>query len=162
MSEAPLERLLDLGEEHARRVLLENREPQLAPFYHLIAPDGRRDIIVPCSWSSQAEKQRNVARVKAVARALGAVAALFCHEAWSLKTRGTQLPDIRPSESPDRKEIVQLVATDGEHTVARSLQIVRDRPDGAIIALIADTPALWGGFSGLMVDDIIQRSRARP
>ncbi len=157
-----LEQLLDIGEGFARNTLLERGKPSLHPFYDLVTADNQH-ALVPCFWINDEEKDGMIAAVQQVSREVGAVAALFVSEAWLVKRstlpsewhRKRTIANIgKPSEQPDRIEVVQLVAMDGKHAIPRVLQIVRDKPGGKIISLILDNDA-GGQFAGRMVEGII-------
>lgn len=153
------DKLLDQGEKHARKVLLEHRDPELQGFYHLIAPEGGQDRVIMTRWRNDIEKQLTVLSIKATAREMRAVAMLVVYEAWMLKLKPSQeflANTPRPSESPDRIEAVYLLATDGRNTKARMLQMLRDKPSGRITSLIEDKfPEGDSAFSGRLVDGII-------
>jgi len=161
-----LDKLLDNGEEHARKILLEERHKSMMGIYHLVAPEGGTDRVIGVSWENDIEKQITVLSIKDVSREMKAVAALMIHEAWMLKLnrstpntswhRDRLLANLpRPSESPDRIEVVHLIATDGRETKSRALQMVRDKPGGRLIALIEDKAMEGGEFSGRLIDGII-------
>jgi len=166
MAKISLDDLLDVGERHARKILLQRREPMLQTFFHLVAPEGEKDAIIPCNWRDDYEKDVTVATVKATAAIMKAVMALYVSEAWML----TLPPPLtswhaqhqmdntpRPSESPDRVEVVHIMAYDGITAKGRTLQMVRNRPGGKLISLVlipeADTENT--GYVGRMIDGII-------
>ncbi len=151
-----LDGLLERGEKHARRMLLERREESLRPFYFLVGDDGKHTLI-PIMWSNDVQKQLAVAAIKDAARKAGAVAALLVHETWRLDTRYTKRPwaGERPAESPDRMEAVQIVAMAKGQTRERSLHIVRDRPGGRIVSLVPLAPVPEGVLGGLLIEGII-------
>jgi hypothetical protein len=152
-----LTELLDQGERHARRILLERREKQLTAFYHLVAPRGP-DRIVVCTWRNDIDKQLAVFQIKALSREMGAVAAMFISESWMLSVPvGDPIPIDPPAQDARRQEVVMMLATDGRETRARSLQIKRDKPGGRIVDLVADeTTRLGGKFAGRLIDGIIE------
>lgn len=154
-----LDKLLDQGEKHARKVLLEHRDPELQGFYHLIAPEGGQDQVIMTRWRNDIEKQLTILTIKSIAREMRAVAMLVMYEAWVLKLKPGQeflATTPRPSESPDRIEVVHLLATDGRNTKGKMLQMMRDKPGGRITALIEDKfPEDAIEFSGRLIDGII-------
>lgn len=157
-----LTQLLDAGEQHARVILLEMRAPQLQAFYHLITPGRLSDTVIPCLWTNPREKEHTVAAVKAEARKIGAIAAMFLGEAWALKLPPGKLPRDLPrrAESPDRIEVVQIIVTDGKHTRQRIMQMIRDKPGGTLISLVTQQAGDEDNFVGLLIDDIIPVRRA--
>jgi hypothetical protein len=135
-----LETLLDTAEKHARRLLLEERQKELLPFYHLVSPDRDHDAVIGCVWTNTVEKDLAVLKVQARARQIGAIAALFMGEAWMVildrsAAKTVDVSTIVPSQHADRVECVQIVATDGVRTLSRALKMVRETPDGRLLAL---------------------------
>jgi hypothetical protein len=165
-----VDRLLRWGEAHARRVLIERGQSDLAPFYHLVPPDaGAQHVVVMAIWGSDIEKQLIVLNVKRLAQEIGAIAACFIGEGWMVKSPTQQpwtswheqrwLDSVgRPSESPDRVECVEVMATDGERYDGRLLQIVRDKPGGRVIALVGE--GVPTAVRGRLIDDIIPKRDA--
>jgi hypothetical protein len=155
--------LVRTGERHAHKCLIERRLASLTGLYHLVAPEGGgQDAVFPCTWRNDIEKKILLFAVKATARKIGAVAALCVHEAWMTKiekgltpwhTRQRLENLTPPSEDPKRQEIVMIAATDGQRTISKMLQIVRDKPGGRIIALI-DMP-IGATAEGRLIDGII-------
>jgi len=166
LAKVTLDHLLDLGEKHARDMLLKRREPQMQTFFHLVAPEGGEDAIIPCNWRSDYEKDVTVACVKATAAIMKAVMALYVAEAWMLElpppltswhAQHQMDNGPRPSESPDRIEVVQIMAMDGTTTKGRTLQMIRNRPGGKLISLvlIPERDTENTGYQGRMIDGII-------
>lgn len=156
-----LSKLLDNGEQYVRKALIEDREKSLLAFYHLIAPPGRQDEMIVATWENDIQKQITIAVVKDHAKKLGAVAAIFLGEAWMRKSADLDPPpefmNTPPSESPDRIETVMIIATDGRETRMRSLEMMRNKPNGRITALVNMSP---GGdepqkLGGRLIDGII-------
>lgn len=160
-----LDQLVESGVKHAEHFLLKKREKMLPPFYTLITESGEM-MILPVSYRNPDEKNAAVAVVRATAAISHAIKAMFISEAWLAKVPpGQREEDMPPpSESPDRIEVVNIWATDGEITKMRSLQMVRDKHGGKLIALIP-MPEFSGGdgdgddaakhTTGPMVDGII-------
>ena len=141
---ATLDQLLDVGIKTAEHLLMKKRVPMLIPEYTLITKD-KEIIVLPVQFRDDYEKDVAVATVKATAAILGAIQALYVSEGWMLKLpkaltpwhADRQMENLpKPSQSPDRIEIVQAVATDGKTTKGRSLQMIRDKPGGKLIALV--------------------------
>lgn len=155
-----LDTLLELAEKQARRVLLEEGEKQLIPMFALVSAEN--DItIVGCPWGNDMEKQLMIAALKARARDLNAVALCSVSEAWAtVHGVGVDPESVpKPSQSPDRKEMVIAVATDGVITKSLILNIERDWK-GKIRQLVAEPKMSGEGmFSGRMVDGILPVSK---
>jgi hypothetical protein len=161
-----LEQLVESGEKHARHHLLEKRDPELQAFYTLIT-DQNEMIILPCSFKDDFEKDVTVATVKATAVLCHAVKLVYISEAWMLKLpkaltpwhADRQMANLpKPSESPDRIEVVQIIASDGITVRHRALQMVRNKPGGKLISLIPMAELSDGertNYMGRMIDGII-------
>lgn len=166
-----LDQLVETGVKQARHVLLTRREKQLKPFYALFN-DKNEITLLPCQFNDDHDKDVTVAAVKATAALTGANKALYMSEGWMLhlpkpltpwhaKQQMENLP--RPAESPDRIEIVQIIATDGTNTKARALQMIRNKPGGKLMALVPMPELEDCIHSGRMIDGIIpSRKEARP
>jgi len=166
MAKLTLDDLLDVGERHVRKILLKRGEPMLQTFFHLIAPEGEKDAIIPCNWRDDYDKDVTVACVKATATLMKAVMALYVSEAWMLELPPPltswhaqhQMDNLpRASESPDRVEVVQLMAHDGTTVKGRTLQMVRNRPGGKLISLVLIPERDKEGtqYLGRMIEGII-------
>jgi len=142
-----LDDLVRLAGEHAERVLVKERQPQLLATYLLFSPAGT--FIVPCMWRSDIQKQLMVLEVRHLARDRHARAASFVSEGWMVQ-RSTDKPqwDLPPSQDPKRQEVVIAYATDGAAKKAMRWQIVRDKPGGRVISLVQ----LGGILSGAMLE----------
>jgi hypothetical protein len=139
-----LEQLVESGINHAKHILLEQREKQLQALYTLIT-DQNELILLPCTFSNDFEKDVTVATVKATAALSNAVMALYVNEGWMLKLpkaltpwhADRQMENLpRPSQSPDRIEVVHALATNGTTTLSRTLQMVRNKPGGKLMSLV--------------------------
>jgi hypothetical protein len=163
---ATLEQLVDAGIKTAEHFLLKKRVPMLQAQYTLITKDNEL-IILPVFFRNDHEKDVAVAAVKATAALTGAVQLLYVSEGWMLQLpkpltpwhAERQMKNLpRASESPDRIEVVQSIATDGKRTIARSLQMVRDKPGGKLMALVrlGELETENGtNYIGRMIDGII-------
>lgn len=157
--------LIEHAEAHAHKTLIERRERQLLPFYHLVTASGE-SVVIPLPWRSDIEKQLMLLGVKAKAKEIGAVAALFMSESWvSIKRAPTPWHARRvmenltpPSQDPERREAVFIAATDGADVRGSMLQIVRDKPGGRVLALVKDEkPSSQAEIAGQMIEGIIPR-----
>jgi hypothetical protein len=166
MAKLTLEQLVDSGINHARHILLDQREPAMQTLYTLIT-DQNELILLPCTFKNDFEKDVTVAAVKATAALSNAVMALYVAEAWMLKLpppltpwhAKRQMENLpRPSQSPDRIEVVHALATDGTTTLSRTLQMVRNKPGGKLMSLVP-MPELEDGegksYIGRMISGII-------
>src|SRR5215467_2394060 len=145
MNDREAERLLELGEKYARKVLLKDRERQLDNMYHLVASDGSITL-VPGTWENDIQKQIILAVVRDIAKKIKCRAVLFTGEGWTVsrevpatewhkkREAGKWYPP--PSQDPERKEVVNIIAADTLGAKALILQMVRDKPGGRLISLV--------------------------
>lgn len=132
---AILDVLINLAGEHARRILIEQKQSALRPMFLFVTPAGR--TIVPCDayMDSGDAKEALAESMRALMREQGAVAYSFISEAWMATVPSSSpLPrDVR--SRPDRIEIVYAVAFDAAGD-ARSAcwRMIRD-PHRKILAL---------------------------
>jgi hypothetical protein len=151
-----LDQLLDLGEDHARRVLVQLGLREMTPIFHLISPTVSKPIA--CRWRNDAEKEVILAGVWALSREMGATMGSCVSEGWMLKIPTSwhvdrELAKGPVRENPNRVECVHVMATDGVTQKARILQTIRDKPGGKVIDLILESES--NTFSGRMVDGLI-------
>lgn len=142
MSDITLDGLLDMGERHARDILLRRGEKSIAPFFHLVGPPGEDDRLVGAWWTNDAEKEATAEAVARLARDMQARAVMFVSEAWVVALTRSESRKafedgyvLAPAHDPRRIEVVALTARDDQgKTVARDLIMERDAK-GKIIAL---------------------------
>lgn len=160
-----LDTLLVYAGDFAKQRLVTDGETSITPMYDFVDAEGKHSVTV-MPWRNE-ERRRYMAAAGLLAIKFNAVAACFISEGWMVevgppltswhKDRAMQ---ITPSEHPDRIEIVQVIATDGETTKARIWQIVRTRPDdeGApVIALMEKKRDDHGGeYEGPGLEPLVQ------
>ena len=161
-----LEELIDGGVAHAMRILVEERHKELQPFFHLVLPNDEM-ALVPVRWANETEKLIVLKGVRHVAKELKATMVMTMSEAWAvaapdnIKTLEAGREWLKkqdpPSESPQRKEIVIICATDGERTICRSLRIVRNRHTQKIDRLDEDEGGIATQFTGRLIDILPKR-----
>lgn len=151
-----VDELLARGEAHARKILLEDREGALTSFYHLVCEGGDEDIIIPCPWRDEAEKQVFLDIVRNIARVVEAIAVMFCGEAWIVEVNDpAKIEGMDPaSQQPGRIEVVTIIAAVGSEIAHRVLHIVRDKPAGRIVAL-AEKSHSGSGIGGRLIEGIL-------
>lgn len=153
MTKDELRNLVEASKAFAERSLVRDRAKELAPMFHLIAPEGsdKTDAVVVTPWDGDIQKQLAVLEVKKISHEMNAQACVFMTEAWVVKKDAVpntpwhirrakaELRNLIPSQSPDRIECVVIFAIDagGDHA-STMLQIVRDKPGGRIVALVED------------------------
>lgn len=144
-TKAELKDLVEQSVAYVHKVLIEERQKELMPIFHLVAPPGGQSAVVGTPWNSKFEKQLAVAQVKAMARSIDAQAVVFTTECWLVK-RDTptdwhrqRIHNVIPSQEPDRMEAVMIAAKNkARDTEVVTLQIIRDKPGGRIISLIRE------------------------
>ena len=134
--------MVDIGEKHARNILLTRHKPELSPLLHFVNAKGEHQLVT-MAWDNDMEKHAAMREARKIGRAMNAVAMMFIDEMWKATEEmpltpwhARQKEYVRPAERPDRKEVVLAVATDGVDQVAKEMQIVRTRPGGPIMSLV--------------------------
>lgn len=120
-----LDQLLELGEQHARRVLIGGKE-ELVPMFHLVYPDGA-SMVIGAPWHNDAEKDATVNAIRAAMQIGDVIRYGFVCEAWTLHLAPGEAMDIRPSESPNRVEMVCVSACDLKQQKLVGYEIKRDK-----------------------------------
>jgi len=161
MNKPDLDELLKHAEENARRILVKERQGEMAPVFHLISGDGEHDTVIVTPWRDDFEKKLAVAKVKQIAHEIDALAVCFSSECWMLSVPSSQKYHERPSQSPNRIETVFILAYDGEEVKCSTLQTIRDKPGGKIIALVKDEDLsnLGGDYESWILDGMIPQAR---
>ena len=168
MSKEILNALVDHGVEYVNKILIEDRHKELSPMFHLISRSGKEDAVICTPWGGDLEKKIAVAQVKSMARKIDAQAVCFMTEAWLTKHRVEEpltpwharreaQNHPPPSESPERIEIVMIIATNPQNEYAsRMLQIVRHKPGGKIVSLVPDADAPNVHYESWMFDGMFR------
>ena len=159
-----LKDLLDRGERQARAVLLEKGEKSLCPMFLLVQPDDSV-IVVGTPFEGDVQKQMVRAQLRSLMKNHGTVAYSFLCEAWAVKMNHLKPEDVthedegvisvpmqrRPSEDPNRIEVVSVLATNGVENKYRMWEIKRDYK-GKIRDLVLDceVEGVMGPFGDLL------------
>ena len=166
-----LQDLIDLGVRHAHKILIEERQPSLKHFYHLVLRNGDTALL-PVAWNSEIQKQLTLLGVKKAAEKLDAVMAMGISEAWALVSPRPRSKEDSEAwldkalrdpirESPQRQECVMIFATDGERSIGQMLHIHRDKPGGRIVALVPNEVIASGEshmLEGRLIDILPRRT----
>lgn len=149
-----LKELMRIGEDHAKEMMVGTTHQYLTQFT-LVKPNDRYDICAT-PWGDGSEKRDMVFGVCLQAIKEGAVAYSFCTEAWFASSsfkgpQDKQPPPVGPppSERPDRKEGIVLIASDGTEHLFECWEIVRG-PDGICAEL--DKKESPKGFESWITD----------
>jgi hypothetical protein len=139
--------LIKCGEDHAREVLVKQRQGSLTPICHAVDGFDRHYAIgVPMD----SDKDAIAASLKAYLAGINAKVYSFICAAWESVTHTT------PSEDPNRREIVCVVATDGVNSRVSRMEVSR-RKDGKVKQLkktpisVEDQNTFSGRFADLLV-----------
>jgi hypothetical protein len=132
-----LDEMLDVVERGAHRIV-EARPRQLPQIMHGFREVGP-DVLVDVAYDGDLQKQLALARVRSIFREHGVKAYAAMAEAWMVQGSTDEPVDtsVRPSQSPRRREVVILSATDGMGAKGRLLGIERDSR-GRIRRLVED------------------------
>jgi len=148
-----LDALLEGAGEHARRVLVEMKEAELAPIFLMVGPEDE-NILMPAPWRDENQKRIMLAAVREIMKDKRVTSYSEVSEAWSSVQPKDWKPGMpegpAPSERPDRKEIVIAIAADRTTAKSRAWDIVRGEA-GSIVDLRLDGNALTG-LEGRMAD----------
>lgn len=139
--DALIKYLCDKAEIHARNILIARGEMDLATFWHLVTPN--QNFLVATPWRDDAEKDAAVDFIRATLKSDKAKAYCFTSEAWlaryekgEIDQDSEQWPSVRPSNRPDRMEVVAIFASTRSKQFMRTLEMIRD-PGGKVIDLKA-------------------------
>lgn len=128
MNTDTLPKLVQIAGEHAKAVLIGLGQPLMPSWVYI---DGTNQLhVLATPWRSDQEKVQVGTQMRRILREAQAQAYSLVVEAWAARAPAGWKPDqkvpIRPSNRPDRQEIVVAFATDGERTEWRRWEIVRD------------------------------------
>lgn len=143
-----LQFLVKRGEDHAREELVKQRQDSLTSICHAVDGfDHHYAIVVPMD----SDKDAVAAALKAYLARINAKVYSFICAAWESVTHTT------PSEDPNRREIVCVVATDGVNSRVSRMEVSR-RKDGKVKQLkktsisVDDQNTFSGRFADLLVE----------
>lgn len=105
-----LQELFDLASTNAARMFLGSPDHEVLPMWHAVTGKNE-NILIATPWSSDDEKDMTVKALRLMFAEKQVKRFAFVVEAWvaSVKT----LADVtRPSEHPDRREVLMITAED--------------------------------------------------
>jgi hypothetical protein len=143
-----LQYLIKRGEDHAREVLVNQRQDSLTPICYAV--DGF-DHHYASAVPMDSGKEAVAAVLKAYLSGINAKVYSFIFAAWESVTHTTL------SEDPNRREIVYVVATDGVNSRVSRMEVSR-RKDGKVKQLkktpisADDQNTFSGRFADLLVE----------
>lgn len=149
-----LDRLLDAAEAQARIVLITLQMP-LMPGWVIVKPDGTTEVR-HTPFKNDAEKLMAEFWIKTEMAELEAIAYSFVGEAWMASVAQDQVTAderlesdwLKPSNRPDRIEIVSAIAVNRESVKSRTWEIKR-ATTGRVLSLDRRQtlePEVFGGW----------------
>jgi hypothetical protein len=123
-----LEELIDLSEDHARRILIGFQE-SLMPTWLIVDSKGEGHII-GTPWQDVEQKKMVEHEIRQELKRYGATAYSVVFEAWRADAPkgwlpGTPLP-VQPSNNPNRMEVVIAIAANPESVIWRMWRTKRN------------------------------------
>ena len=111
-----LEELFQLARNNAARIFRE--EGEIVPIWHAVTPEGP-DMLIATPWQNDDEKEVAVEFLRDKFREQHVQMYAFVVEAWVVEKseEGNLLHGPRPSEHPDRREILRITAEDDQGRV---------------------------------------------
>lgn len=150
-----LDELLKAAGDHARERLITDGATGITPHYMMVKANGDMAVVIS-PWRDDKDKRRQMHAAGIAALKFDAVAACFVSEAWMVEAKNStwhrdqlakRMMEVAPSDNPDRIEVVQAIAMDGETTQARMWQIVRTRPGDESAPVMFLAEKAYGAFA---------------
>ncbi len=142
--------------EHYADWMLRGASGEVPPALMALTPEGFF-LHIPSRMNSQEDKDRFAKVIRLIAVAYKATAVATIMESWIVvpKRRGQEIDlSVPPSQSPDREEVVSIIAEAAQGYATRFLFIQRDsfgKFTGFGTSLLPSyTDQLEGRFTGLM------------
>lgn len=121
--------MIEMHKEQAKRFAVSPEGVQ--PVVFLYVEEGN-DLAVPGQFENDKQKHWFFEQVRALAKDKGAYGGMWICEAWCLKCDEDNYVDpdsddyVRPSEHPERIEILSILAADHAGTTCLTVEIKRD------------------------------------
>ena len=108
-----LRELFDIAAKNAARMFLESDDHEVLPMWHAVLGNGEHALIAS-PWSSDEEKQIAITALRELFRDKQVKRYAFIVEAWTAQVTSEREvhEGPRPSEHPDRREILMISAED--------------------------------------------------
>lgn len=94
-------------------------------------------VVASAAFRDDDSKDQFTAYMRERMREWNVVRYIMISEAWAMRTNG-ELPNVPPSQSPDRYEIIMMLAADATDAKGRTLQMIRDWQTGKVVHLIRE------------------------
>jgi hypothetical protein len=155
-----LDRLLEQAADYSRQMM--SSAGSVPPTLMALTPDGFL-MFVPKKLHGEAQKDKFANAARLIATGYEAVAVALILESWATIARrpGQAIPNTPPSQSPDREEVVFVVAETRQACRQRFLFIQRNSSGNFIgfgTSLLPEFDELQGRFAGLMPPKIPSKS----
>jgi hypothetical protein len=115
-------KLFDIAAENAARMFNESDDHEVIPMWHAVQGNGE-NILIATPWSNDKEKQITVNGLRQMFAAKQVKRFAFVVEAWiaQVTTMEEMNDGPRPSEHPDRREVLMIHAEDrdGSHIMGQ-------------------------------------------
>ena len=110
---AKLRELFDIAAENAARMFLESDDHEVIPMWHAVQGNNEHALIAT-PWSNDMEKRIAVEMMRDYFRTFHVKRYAFIVEAWTAQVSTMREVDEgpRPSEHPDRREVLMISAED--------------------------------------------------
>ena len=151
-----LRQLFELAQTNAKRVFAE--DGSIVPIWHAVPENADADQLLICSpWCNDDEKDMAVEAIRDMFKLHRVQRYVFVVEAWTVT--GTSLKvvnEARPSEHPDRREVVRITAEDRDGSVlSGQYYILRPEHGPVTLSPFHEDPAdmsmsLGGRMHGLL------------
>ena len=108
-----LQELFDIAAANAARMFNEDPDHEVLPMWHAVQGNGEH-MLIATPWKDDTEKMITVDMLRRVFREHHVKRFAFIVEAWlaTLKTKREVDEGPRPSEHPDRREVLMVTAED--------------------------------------------------
>jgi hypothetical protein len=118
-----LREIFDLAQKNSKRVFLEDGE--LVPIWHGVPEDPSAAQLLICSpWNGDDEKYQAIETIRDVFKQHRVVRYVFVVEAWAVTGKDPSIMRCRPSENPDRREILRIQAEDRDGSVLSGMYYI--------------------------------------
>jgi hypothetical protein len=154
MSRLSLDGMIRMAGEHARNILIQEKQDSLRPVFLFQSGGGEIGIIAGAIDMDDADQKQALAdSVRVILRERGAVAYSFLSEAWMARQPADQPLPRNVRDNPERIEIVYAVAFDAAGESRSMVWRITRGPDGQITDLTQEAPLpgpMAGRFANLL------------
>ena len=149
-SELSLQALFELARNNAARIFRQDGE--IIPIWHAVPAKGEH-FLIATPWKNDDEKEATVELLREAFLEHKVQKYAFMVEAWVVEKTDT-LDGPRPSEHPDRREVLRITAEDIDgHTLSGHFYILRPEHQPATLSPFRQDPPdmlASGRMSGLL------------